>query len=55
MSPSARNQCEFAVQEIHAGNYEAAILFLRTALKNTPNRRAWSKLMLAIRELSRVA
>lgn len=55
MSPSARQACDQAVANIHAGNFEMAIACLRDALRGTCNRRAWSKIMLAIRELSRIA
>lgn len=54
MSPLAQSCCRNAVQYIHVGHYAHAIFAIRTALKQTSDRRAWSKLMLAIRELSRL-
>lgn len=47
--------CTYAMVGIDNGNYAAAIEELRRALKVCPHPRAWSKIMLAIRELSRVA
>lgn len=55
MSPHAQVCCNLATTAIHVGNYHVAIKCLREALAGTSNRRAWSKLMLAIRELQRVA
>lgn len=46
--------CRLAMELIHRNEYEAAIVMCRQALTHSPPRRAWSKLMLAIRELSRV-
>lgn len=54
MSPSARTACSQAIDNINAGQFDMAIACLRDALRGTHNRRAWSKIMLAIRELSRV-
>lgn len=54
MSPNARNHCTAAMNLICANEYGAAILNLRSALRECHNRRAWSRLMLAIRELSKV-
>ena len=54
MNATARTDCANAQRNIIAGNYSAAILDLRLALQNTTNRCAWSKLMLAIRELNKV-
>lgn len=54
MNTTATLSCHCAMDAIMAGNYGSAISHLRTALKYTTNRRAWSKLMLAIRELSRL-
>lgn len=54
MSPSARLNCKLAVFRIGVGNFDGAIRCLRLALKETQDRRAWSKLMLAIRELQRI-
>lgn len=45
----------FAAQALIAnGHYQEAIDNLRAALRQTSDRRAWSKLMLAIRELSKI-
>lgn len=55
MSHYARAQCETAQGLILSGEYVHAIVALRCALKQTTSRRVWSKLMLAIRELSRIA
>lgn len=54
MSPNGRNLCNQAVALIREGQYRAAQTNLRLALQCTHNQRAWSKLMLAIRELNRV-
>lgn len=55
MSPYARLHCTAAMELIKHGHYGHAIDNLRLAIKGTSDRRAWSKLMLAIRELQRVA
>lgn len=55
MSPYARAQCETAQGLILSGEYAHAIVALRCALKQTSDRRAWSKLMLALRALSKIA
>ena len=55
MNTTATLSCHCAMDVIMAGDYGSAISHLRTALKNTTNPRAWSKIMLAIRELSRIA
>ncbi len=55
MTPLARDYCEFAMHNIREGQIAPAIRCLRFALRETTDRKAWSKLMLAIRELSRVA
>ncbi len=55
MSPIARVHCSTAQGLILSGHYDLAIVQLRSAIKGTSNRKAWSKLMLAIRELSRIA
>ncbi len=55
MSPAARLACSDAMEDIERGDYRSAINELRSALRGTSNRKAWSKLMLAIRELSRIA
>lgn len=52
MSDHAKTFCRDAQRLIVAGQYADAIAYLRLALRQTTNRRAWSKLMLAIRELS---
>jgi hypothetical protein len=54
MTPMARAYCHDAMRNILEGDYDQAKLALRIALRETRNPRAWSKLMLAIRELSRV-
>lgn len=54
MSPHARHCCELATGAIHEGRYRDATNYLRAAIAGTSNRRAWSKLMLAIRELGRI-
>ena len=51
----ARVDCLAAMNQIQEGDYALAIVHLRHALRGTHNRRAWSKIMLAIRELSRIA
>ena len=55
MTPSAKGQCKCAMVNIEVGDYLAAIDNLRRALKGTSDRRVWSKLMLAIRELSKIS
>ena len=50
----ARQFCNDARKLIVAGRYQDAIAYLRLALPQVHNRRAWSKLMLAIRELSKI-
>ena len=55
MSPLSKSYCALAIADIRAGNHEEAIDWLRYALRQCSNPRAWSKLMLAIRELSRIA
>ena len=55
MEPFARTLCRAAQLQVQAGKYELAIANLRAALRRTSNRQAWSKLMLAIRELSKIA
>lgn len=54
MTEHARTFCRDAQRYIVAGQYANAIAYLRLALKQTSDRRAWSKLMLAIRELNRI-
>lgn len=54
MTPTAQTHCRIAMSDIRNGFYPSALLQLRAALAGTSNRRAWSKLMLAIRELSRL-
>ena len=54
MSPAAILDARLAARAIRLGEFLAARQFLRSALRGTTDRRAWSKLMLAIRELSRV-
>ena len=54
MTSLAKSYCNLAIADIRAGNFEEARDWLRYALRLTSNRRAWSKLMLAIRELSRI-
>jgi hypothetical protein len=54
MNPKGRAACQIAVKAITMGQYAVAQEYLRLALKYTTDRRAWSKIMLAIRELSRV-
>lgn len=54
MSEHAKTFCRDAQRLIVAARYEDAIAYLRRALQQTHNRRAWSKLMLAIRELNRL-
>jgi hypothetical protein len=55
MSLAFRRSCLLAMELINAGDYAAAQHECRQALKYCADRRAWSKLMLAIRELSRIA
>ena len=55
MTPFARGLCRAAQIQIRNGDYALAIGNLRSALRRTTDRRAWSKLMLAIRELSKLA
>lgn len=55
MTPVARIHAESAIVAIHMGCPIAAISHLRSALRGCSNLRAWSKIMLAIRELSRIA
>ena len=54
MSPRARTHAHLASMYVLIGDYPSAISCLRIAIKGTTNRRAWSKLMLALRELSRI-
>lgn len=55
MEPFARTLCRAAQLQIRNGDYALAIGNLRSALRRTTDRRAWSKLMLAIRELSKLS
>lgn len=55
MNPIVRTSLEAAAWNIHAGWYDLAITELRYALKYCSDRRAWSKIMLALRALSRIA
>ena len=55
MTEFAKLHCVAAQALIANGHYAHAIDNLRHALRGTTNRKAWSKLMLAIRELSRIA
>ena len=55
MTEFAKLHCVAAQALITNGHYADAIANLRAALKGTSNRKAWSKIMLAIRELSRIA
>jgi Flp pilus assembly protein TadD len=55
MTPYARIACDQAIFNINLGQFEMAIACLRDALRGTHDRKAWSKLMLAIRELNRIA
>jgi hypothetical protein len=54
MTEHARTFCNDARKLIIAGRYQDAIAYLRLALPQVSDRRAWSKIMLAIRELSRI-
>lgn len=54
MTQFARTLCRAAQVQIANGDYVLAIANLRAALRRTDNRQAWSKLMLAIRELSKL-
>jgi Tfp pilus assembly protein PilF len=54
MSLPFNRSCQLAMELICAGDYAAAQHECRQALRFTRNPRAWSKLMLAIRELSRI-
>lgn len=54
MSPANRQDCESAMTYIRCGDYETAIILLRSVLRTLRPGRAWSKLMLAIRELQRI-
>jgi Tfp pilus assembly protein PilF len=55
MSIAFTRSCQLAMELIRAGDYAAARYECHRALHFVPNRRAWSKIMLAIRELSRIA
>lgn len=52
---NARADCESAMTFIKCGDYATAIILLRAAHRTLAPGKAWSKLMLAIRELSRIA
>lgn len=54
MNDLSRAHCASAQFAIRNGHYLSAVQHLRAALRQTIDRRAWSKLMLAIRELNRV-
>ncbi len=54
MTDHAIHCCKLAQLSIRQGFYQDGINYLRAALKQTSDRRAWSKIMLAIRELSRI-
>lgn len=54
MTEHARQFCCDAQRLIVAARYADAIAYLRLALRQTSDRRAWSKLMLAIREINRL-
>ena len=54
MEPFAKRLCHAAALQIRAGQYKLAIGNLRAALRRTSNKQAWSKIMLAIRELSKL-
>lgn len=54
MSLAFSRSCHLAMELIRAGDYAAAQHECRQALKFTRDRRAWSRLMLAIRELNRL-
>lgn len=54
MTQAARIRCQDAMDDIQRGDYCSAISELRYVLKyGCCNPRAWSKLMLAIRECNR--
>lgn len=55
MNQSAILDARLASRAIILGDYPAAQQLLRSALRGCNNRRAWSKLMLAIRELNRLS
>ena len=54
MEPFAKRLCHAAALQVRARQYELAIGNLRAALRRTSNKQAWSKIMLAIRELSKL-
>lgn len=55
MNQSAQSACRDAIDCIHAGSYDFALANCKFALQQKPmHSRAWSKLMLAIRELNRL-
>ena len=54
MNTNARLHAKLAAFRIGTRDYEGAIRCLRVALKGTTDKRAWSKLMFAIRELNKV-
>ena len=54
MEPFAKRLCHAAALQVRVGQYELAIGNLRAALRRTSNKQAWSKIMLAIRELSKL-
>jgi hypothetical protein len=55
MNTFAKLHCSAAIALIEHGHYPEAIDNLRAALRLTHDRRVWSKLMLAIRELGKLA
>lgn len=56
MNPIVRDNLLNAQECIHMGSYDFALAYLHDARRALIGRgRAWSKIMLAIRELSRIA
>jgi hypothetical protein len=54
MNATAITYAHAAACAIEQGAYQEAREFLRVALRYTSDRRAWSKLMLAAREVGRI-
>lgn len=54
MNQLAKEQCAAAMLNITHGDYLIAIVQLRFALPHVHDRRCWSRLMLAIRELNKL-
>lgn len=55
MNETCKQNCLDAMDYIRCGDYIQARLCLKAAAPRIVNPRAWSKIMLAIRELSRLS